>query len=285
MSSLSYGSLAEAKAELVAVSAADDKRLYSLTRQVSRRIDQIMSGRSTRPYFGPYSEARQFLINGKRVDSQNNTFLLDAPLLEYSALTAGGTSVYATSEGFPQGFTPYNLLRMTGSGSPWYSHICTTDGNPSYAVITGVWGYHSDYANAWLNVDTLQANISSSVLSLTVGNVDGEDAYGLAPRFSPGNLIKIDSEYMLVTDTDVTLNKVELKRGINGTTAALHTAEAIIYRWETEEPIRRVAARQAAMLYARQGAFQTISIDEVGVTSYPRDLLSELGMVLQEYMQ
>lgn len=283
--SLSYGSLAEAKAELGADSAGDDKRLYALTRQVSRRIDQIMSGRSTRPYFGPYSESRQLLINGKRVDSQNNTFLLDAPLLEYSALTAGGTSIYATSEGFPQGLTPYNLLRITGSGNPWYSYICTTDGNPSYAVITGVWGYHSDYANAWLNVDTLQANISSSVLSLTVGNVDGEDAYGLAPRFSPGNLIKIDSEYMLVIDTDVTLNKVELKRGINGTTAALHTAEAIIYRWETEEPIRRVAARQAAMLYARQGAFQTISIDEVGVTSYPRDLLSELGMVLQEYMQ
>lgn len=281
----SYASLAEAKGELGAkVDRAPDNRiLYNYTRTVSRRVDLIMTGRSTRPYFGPYSEERKLLIDGSRVDSYRNTFLLDKPLLAYSALTAGTTAIYAVSEGYPQGITPYTLLRITSSGSPWYSYLC--DGcDPSYATITGVWGYHSDYANAWLSVDTLQAELSSGGLSMTVGNVDGEDSYGLAPRFSSGNLVKIEDEYLLVTDTDSGLNKVELKRAMNGTSAALHANGTAIYRWETEEPIRRVVARQAAMLYARQGAFQITSIDEVGVTSYPRDLLTELAEVLGEYI-
>lgn len=283
---LSYASLSEAKAELGAKAtyAGDDRRLYAYTRMVSRRIDQIMTGRSTRPYFGPYLEARQLLIDGSRVDNYHSTFLLDKPLLEYSALTAGGTSVFATSEGFPQGATPYNLLRMTASGSPWYTYFCTSDGNPAYAVITGVWGYHSDYANAWLAVDTLSAQLTSGTDVMTVANVDGLDDYRLEPRFSAGMLLKIDSEYLLVTDVDVSQNKVYLKRPANGTTEATHSSGATVYRWETEEPIRRVAARQAAMLYARIGAFQSKSFDGVSEMTYPQDLLKELAVTLQEYM-
>lgn len=279
----SYGSLAEAKIELVAKSSVDDAQLYNYTRIVSRRIDLLMTGRSTRPYFGPYSEARQLLIDASRVDSYRNTFLLGYPLLEYSALTAGGTNAYSTSQGFPQGITPYNLLRMTASGSPWYSYVCSADGNPAYAAITGVWGYHSDYANAWLAVDTLAANITAGAVSMTVGNVDGEDAYGISPRFSAGNLIKLDSEFFLVTKTDTGTNKVYVKPALNGTTAADHTAGATIYRWETEEPIRRITARQAAMLYSRQGAFTAKVFDGVGEITYPQDLLKELAMTLQEY--
>lgn len=279
----SYASLDQARIELGSEKAQHNDQLYNYARMVSRRIDLLMTGRSTRPYFGPYSEARQLLIDSSRVDSYHNTFLLDHPLLEYSALTAGGTNVFSTSEGFPQGITPYNLLRMTASGSPWYSYVCSADGNPAYTVITGVWGYHSDYANAWLSVDTLAATITAGAVSLTVGNVDGEDAYGIAPRFSAGNLIKLDSEYFLVTQTDTGTNKVYVKPALNGTTAAGHTAGATIYRWETEEPIRRITARQAAMLYTRQGAFTAKVFDGVGEITYPQDLLKELAMTLQEY--
>lgn len=283
---LSYASLAEAKAELGAQVkyAGDDRRLYAYTRMVSRRIDLLMTGRSTWYYFAPTLASRQLLIDGSRVNSRNNTFLLDSPLLAYSALTAGGTAVYANSEGFPQGATPYTLLRMTASGSAWYTYLCSTDGNPAYAVITGIWGYHSDYANAWLQVDTLAAQLTSGVDYMTVGNVDGDDDYRLAPRFSAGNLLKIEDEYLLVTDTDPATNKVYLKRPANGTTEATHAISTPIYRWETEEPIRRVAARQAAMLYARIGAFQSKSFDGVSEMTYPQDLLKELGATLQEYM-
>lgn len=282
---LSYASVSEAKAELgaKALNAVDDRRLYGYTRMVSRRIDQIMKGRSNRPFFGPYLEARKIPISRRYIDSRHNTLMLDRPLLEYSALTADGTSIYSVSEGYPQGDTPYYLLRITSSGDPWYAYLSNCD-DPAYALITGVWGYHSDYANAWLAVDTLSAQLTSGTDTMTVGNVDGLDDYRLEPRFSPGMLLKIDSEYLLVTDTDVSLNKVYLKRPINGTTEATHANGATIYRWETEEPIRRVAARQAAMLYARIGAFQVETLDGVGAITYPQDLLRELAATLQEYM-
>lgn len=276
-----YCTLDEAKLELDTTNTADDDQLRSYIRSVSRRIDLLMSPRqrSNRPYFGPYDESLQWLVRGGRVATWEYTFTLGAPLLALSTLVLGGTAV-TNVQGFPQGFTPYYKLRLTDWTS-WYDY-CVSDGSPAYAVVTGTWGYHSDYANAWQAVDTLQANINASVTSLTVADVDGDDPFGISPRISAGQLLKIGTEYLEVTATNTTTNVVTVIRGVNGSTAAAHTAGDTVSRWLVEEPIRHVTMRQAALLYARKGQFQS-EITALGIRQFPPDLMTEMARVLGEY--
>lgn len=282
--SVYYCTLAEAKDELLAELTVDDNKLMRSIWQVSRRIDKMMGGRSARPFFAPYAEARKFPLNMRHVNSQLNTLLLRnaPPLLSFSSVVADATNVTSVCEGYPSGDPWFRELRITSSGDWWYSYW-EDDDDPVYATVTGVWGYHSDYANAWLQVDTLAAGVLANATSLTVGDVDGADGYGLTPRISRGSLLKIDSEIYLVTATNTTTNTVTATPHMLGTTAAAHLIAAPVYVYQFEEPIRRVTARQAGLMQARRGAFQEQTFDGVGVISYPPDLLAELRAVLQEY--
>lgn len=281
-----YCTLAEAKAQLEADLTVDDNKLRRYITSISRRIDRLLSHRqrSFRPYFGPYDESLQWLVNGNRVITPEYTFILGAPLLDFSAVTVGSSTVTTVVEGYPQGFTPYYKLRLTDWSSWWdYS---STDGSPAYVTVTGTWGYHSDYANAWEAVDAVKdaGGINASVTTLTVADVDGDDSYGFSPRISAGDLLKIDSEYLLVTATDTGANTATIKRGVNGSTAAAHALDAVVSRWRMEEPVRHVVARQAGAMYARKGAYQ-VEVTTLGLVQYPPDMLRELAATLTEYTQ
>lgn len=280
-----YCSLAEARKELKATEATfDDNRLLRYVRMVSRRINLLMAGRSTRNYFWPVIDEVQVLLDDRHVNSYQNLLLLRGapPLLEVTAATANGSAITSVLEGYPLGNSPIDQLRITSSGQSWYSYLCGSD--PAYAAITGVWGYHSDYANAWVQVDDLTVLQTDSAGTFTVSDVDGADQDGITPRLSPGMLVKIDDEIELVTAVNTGNNVVTASRHQNGSTADEHAIGADVKVWQTEEPIRRITARQAALMVARQGAFQVETLDGVGAISYPQDLLRELTEVLTEYM-
>lgn len=282
-----YCSLADAREELLATpNTLDDNRLLRYVRMVSARINKLMSGRSQRAYFWPVTREEKIPLDGRHISSYYNTLLLRGlpPLLAISTVSADGSDISSTVEGYPQGAPYFDQLLITSSGQAWYSYLCSNGNAPGYATITGVWGYHSDYANAWVEVDTLTAAQTSSAGSFTVNNADGEDQDGITPRFSPGMLVKIDDEIELVTAVNTGNNVVTVTRHQNGTTAAEHAIGDAVKVWQTEDPIRRVTARQAALMVARRGAFQVETVDGVGTVSYPQDLLAELAQVLTEYM-
>lgn len=281
-----YATLNEVKSEMIAQTAILDNQTLRYIRMVSERINKIMTGKATRHIFWPTIATREILIDRDHVNSYNNTLALGNgnPLLAITTILADGTSVTANAAGYPSGDSPITRIRISSSGDWWYSYITTCD-DPAYASITGVWGYHSDYANAWLQVDTLSAAITTTTaLTFTVANVDGDDPYGFPYRLSAGNLVKIDSEYMIVTATNDQNNTVTVIRGAQGSTAATHLVSAPVYVWQTEEPIVRVVARQVGLLQARRGAYQVETVDGVGAISYPQDLLRELNATLQEYI-
>jgi hypothetical protein len=274
-----YATLADARAAMNAQDTIDDGLLRSLVGAVSARIDLMMG--SATPFFQPYTEAREYEILYSNVDSGRNAFILPTaePLLSVTSVSLNGTALSSVAA-FPVSRTPITMIRRTDYCS-WYEN--STDAPPT-VTITGVWGYHRAYARAWLAVDTLAAAIvSTSATTFTVADVDGADEYGFTPRLSAGNLIKVDSEIMEVTATNVTTNTVTVRRGVNGTTAATHLISAAVSTWQTEDNIRRVTARQAGMLYARRGAYEQQTITDVGVITYPADLLAELRGVLQGY--
>lgn len=281
-----YATLSEVKSEMIAQTDILNKQTMRYIRMVSERINKIMTGKSTRHIFWPTIATYQVPIDSNHVNSRNNTLLLDSSnsLLAITSVTADGTSVTANAAGYPAGDSPIRQLRISSSGDWWYSYITTCD-DPAYASIAGVWGYHSDYANAWLQVDALAAAITSTTATtFTVANVDGDDPYGFIDRLSAGNLVKIDSEYMIVVATNDQTNTVTAIRGAQGSTAATHLVAAPVYVWQTEEPIVRAVTRQVGLLQARRGAYQVETVDGVGTISYPQDLLRELSKTLQEYI-
>lgn len=275
---MAYCTLADAKATMRADSTLDDALLLSLIGQVSARIDLLMS--TNTPYFQPYTDALEFEVVAQRVDSGRNAFILPpgSPLLALTSVSLNGAAVTASAH--PATRSPISMIRRTDGGS-WYEN--GTD-DPPTVVITGVWGYHRRYAQAWSVVDALAAAvISTTATTITVADVDGSNPDGFTPRISAGNLIGIDNELLEVTATNTVTNVVTVRRGMNGTTASTHLIAAPVSVWQTDDNVRRVTARQAGLLYARRGAYEQQTITDVGVITYPADLLSELRGVLQGF--
>lgn len=275
-----YASLGEIKSQMAAGAASsttDDDKVLALARAASAYVDRQFQAR--RPYFFPYQESKQVLINQWSVSQWNNTITFKGNLLSLTTLTVAGQSVTAV-EGYPTLETPFHYLRLTNISDSWYAY-CTTDASPSLAVINGIWGMNRDYTNAWLAVDTLAAAITTTTATtFTVANVDDYDAYYRIPRLSAGQLIQIDSEWMEVTHTDIVTNIVTVRRGIYGTTAATHLISTAVSVFQVEETIRNEVARQCGYMYARRGAYENASIDSLGMMQFPPNVVASLAAAM-----
>lgn len=285
---MSYCSLAEAKRELKAESSVDDDTLLGYIRQVSRRIDSIQSPQSMKmPYFEPYQSQQIIEVKPTMIDSwYSNSLRLPKPLLSFSEVTLNNQDITSVLEQYPLWQSPITALRLTNFTS-WYSY-CSGVPGPHYLRVTGLWGYHRDYANAWEQYDDVTlSTFTPAETSFTVADVDGLDPFGLTPRFSPGQLIRIGSgtEIMVVSDTDTALNSVTAQRAQYGTSlpAVDYQIGDDVFVFQTELTIRRVVARQSGLLYARKGAFEAQQLDGQGIAQYPTDLLTELKQALTEY--
>jgi hypothetical protein len=283
---MTYCSLAEARFELKATTTVDDDHIKSYIKQASARIDAIMAPRIRRPIFEPYIEQRSFLVTSRAVDSIRNSFTFKQPLLSIDSVLVGSQDVTSTIQAWPLGRTPIRAIRFVSQAHHWYE-FCTSL-EPVYVYITGTWGIHSDYANAWPSYDVVQATpLAPGNTTFTVADVDGDDPYGIAPRFSTGQLLRIGAgtEIMRMASTNTATNLVTVARAQNGSSlpADDYAAGSAVTVFQTEEQVRRIVARQAALMYERRGAFQVESLDGVGVITYPQDLLVELQQVLTEY--
>ncbi len=279
---LMYCTLAQAKTQIKASTTTDDSVVWGLIQQASRRVDSFF--RSQRPLFAPYIETRSLELNALRIDSTRNFLMLPSPLLALTIITANGTDITADVTVYPNNSanSPYYVLQLT-SGN-WYQYMPPTSGNTlvSTVLVNGAWGYNPNYTNAWLSVDTLSANITSSATSLTVADVDGADAYGMTPRISAGNIIRIDSEYMLVTATNTTTNVCTVIRAYNGSTASAHTSTTAVYTYQVDLSINRAVSRQVGLMYARRGSYENSTITDLTTVSFPADVLLEWRAIMNE---
>lgn len=278
-----YATLAETKSELKAGTTVDDAKLMENIRQASARIDAAFFAK--RPMFAPWIESRELLVGGDNVNSWLNTIRFNSWLLAASTVTRGTTSLTIGTdvELWPLLQSPANMLRLKSRYSSWYGDCNDCENTPLMVTVNGIWGFNRDYANAWLKVDDLVADINASVTTFTVADVDGADAYGRIPRISAGALLRMDTEFMEVISTVVGTNTVNVKRGVNGSTAAAHLATADIDVWQVEEIVKRSCIRQAAFMYARRGAYESSTITDIGVINFPSDLLGEVRGMMQAF--
>lgn len=285
-----YASLAEVKRELKAniTAAADDARLLSHIRQVSRRLDLMLSPQSPLPYFAPYKAQRQFQVRGGVVNSVTNTFDLQAWLLALESAAINDTVITSDATVFPNYPTssPYHLIRYTGTSS-WYT-LCSFSARlqPSFVIINGTWGYNRNYPNAFIKYDDVTTTVvTPSATTITVADADGLDPFGLTPRFSPGQLLQIETEWLEVIAVNTVSNVLTVTRAVNGSAlpAGNYATGVDIAVYQVDENIKRATVRQSAFLYAREGAFQSESNDGLGLITYPPDLLSELRGIVQGF--
>lgn len=288
----SYATLAQIKVELASTTSdtSKDAVVLNMGRAITARIEKEL-------HYGfvPYQRTRYFdslgshIYYGYQLDLQQPvmsiTTLVDGnntALTAWDGTYAGRGSATYTTQNYPD--TPIWILERLSNSNP-YGWTYNTYWGQSIAL-TGIYGYRTRYStDAWLDSgDTLQANITSTTATtLTVADADGSTPTGYSPRFSEGQVIRIDSEYMIIVG--ISTNTLTVTRGALGTTAATHTAGAstIVYTFMPEPDIVRATCRWASYLYNRQGVYQRATFDSLnGVTvEMPQDMPEEIIGILR----
>lgn len=266
-----YATLRDAREAVKAASVSDDTVLLHNVAVISARIDM---------YFGfgfwPLIATHRYPYNSRAL-ADLNLLSLHYPLLAGTTLTNASGGVITPYTLHPRNSTPYGAIL-----SPTAFGYTTLDSEE--ITLLGTWGYRKEYANAWfLSGDSVQnvTQISATDVSLTVTSAAGVDAYGRSPRFSAGQLLRIETEYLIVTS--VAANVLTVIRGARGSTAAIHLAATVIYIFEVEPVIQRAVNVWAGLIYARRGDFQQAQLDVDGkILSFPKDAPTEVDAILCE---
>lgn len=261
------------------------QQLMQYVRTVTGRIRQYYQ-------FEPQWIAKKITPTRMNTSSWKATLNLNDYLLEVSSITIGGTAYTFGTDIVAEpdnGQYPILALRIAdpvaGPVHSWYP-VSSLPGNFfNSVVITGLWGMRTQYASQGFFASGVTCPaLTATQLTMVVSDVAGPDAYYRAPLFSAGNLIRIDNELLDIVNVDTATKTLTVRRGANGSTAAVHNLGTAINIFEVEEDVTNCATRQAALLYARRGAYmqQTTYPDGISV-SYPSDLLAEVRATVQRF--
>ena len=262
-----YATLAEvlANKSIKSTDVADDSFIEAMIENTSRLIDEV-TGR----WFYPRVQTR--LHNTPALYE----LLLDADLLEATTVTNGDTTVVTSAQytTMPLNDSPVWALRLKSSASiSWRASVA---GDFAGAVsVSGVWGYHTSYNLAWRLLTTLSAAIATTTattFSATVGT-----------QFSSGQIVKVDSEFMLVVG--VSGVTVTVERGWNGSTAATHLNGASVYVFKWQGEINRACRDIVISAYNNRygnNATGQINVTGAGVIITPDDIPATTRLVLEQ---
>lgn len=251
---------------------ANDAQLRQACERASRMIDALCK-RTFYPqvatrYWPTAGEREVWLPDLLAVTSINYSSDYGA---SYTALDSDDYLLYGGRD-LRDSETPYRklVLRMNGALDCFYV-------DERGLKILGVWGYHSDYANAWEDTgDTVEdaAGLTAVQTTVTVNDIDGTDLYGLTPRISIGNLLQIESEHCEVTGVNTTTNVGTIRRAWNGSTAATHAKEKAIYTWRVQPQVAEAACIQVVRWFKRgsQGFADASSGGPFGSLLYTKQL-------------
>lgn len=247
---------------------------------ISARIDRLCGAD-----FMPTIATRYFDAQGDDVQQNGTELVLRRSLLASTSVTDGlGRSLVEGTDYvlWPNSGPPYTRLVALPDQTQLWSEYST---NPQRAItVTGVWGFHDAYDNAWLDSgDTVvDAPLTSAAKTITVNDVEDTDAMFRSPRFSPGHVLKIEDEFLYVADVDHTQNKLGVIRGIQGSTAAEHAAATQIFIYEPVSAVHLAATLWLDYMYTRRGTYEQVTYDGVAAVAMPGDAPEIVKGVLRD---
>lgn len=282
-----YASLADIRAGMPDGIRATTTKYDALTLRLASEVSRAIDGWCNRTFY-PQLATRYF--NGSATSDLLVPDLITITSVAYSEddgetyTTLLSTDYLATVCGDVNSKKSYDLLRVSALSDT----LSTWPAGERSIRVVGVWAYADDRDTAWESSgDTSEDNpLSSSATTMTVNDADAEDAYGIPPIFSPGQLLRLESEYVEVgLRIDSSANTLSIVRGRNGTTAASHTQNTAIDIWRAPEPIRRACVIQVNRQMERglQGFGDVRATDEIGAITYTRQWDPEAIALMSPY--
>jgi len=244
-----------------------------------------MVTRHTGRHFVPLRAVRTYDARGEHVDSRDLD--LDADLLQVVSITNGDGSTVPNSNCAlkPANTDPKWRIRLTASSNLSWAY---QDDWEDAIAIDGIWGYHSDYARAWVDTrDTVQntGGIDAAATTLDVSDADGKDAQH-RPRFAVGQVLRIEDEFVEIAEVDTVTNRLTILRGVLGTTAAAHDADTAIHSWSPLPDIAQACISLVAWLYRTgQKPGERYTFLNSGTTVQIHDAPLHIRQTLQAYQR
>lgn len=271
MGTVSYVSLAEVRVATNANSNSEDTELLKAARWASARIDE-----HTGETFAPRLETRYPRIDPRWAFARY-LMLPNCAVELVSVKDAAGNELTVDTHyrTFPRGETPF-LAIDAGYSWRWRSMYNDCSFNVFDAFnpeITAYWCFRHRYAEAWQAAGTLDGDITDSAASFSLSDQS---------LVSPGNLIRIGSEFMVIDAIDAEDDTLTVTRAARGTTAAAHANGAAVEIFEVEPVINRAATRLAGLMIVREGSYETTSYDGITTIQYPTDMPAEVANILAE---
>lgn len=207
----------------------DDALLTRFIKDASAAIISELGGRIPHPYAAT-----------RVMDWHNATRLgLDEDLCEITSITNGDGTTLASDNYIlsPRNEYPKWEVQIKDNASAYFNYSTNRMGAISVA---GIWGYVPHYATCWRVSTTLNGAISATDTDIHMDDIDG---------IGVGSYIKIDSEQLYVVSKSGLSGHITVRRGENGTTAAIHADAVTAYLYEGLDDIQSVVCDYAAYLY------------------------------------
>jgi hypothetical protein len=247
--------------------------LADLIHSVSREIDNL-----TNRHFYPRRETQYY--DTPRLPT--SAIIFDDDLLDLTTLVNGDGNPITSSyyKLYPLNRTPKaKVVVLASSPEQWSTD---SGGNLEGAItLAGIFGYHTDYINAWVATGGTVQNVTSIDATNTSLIVE-------TGKIKMGWLLQIGTEWLYASAVSVsTTDTVTVARGVNGSTAAIHLHDAPILRWAVDERLEMVARVGVAASYRIRAnpVGETIVIDDIrfdtpkDITKYMTSRLSQIGVV------
>lgn len=290
---MDYVTLTQARAylKLTATETGDDTLLQTFITWANQQLNCARRGDvrlETRYYDYPIKQASQMGVydvetwvqqmNAAGMLSQGR-LLLDDDLLELVSVTNGDGNALPTTELVPEpaNIYPKHILRIKRGSS--YSWEPGTNGDREQVIaVTGWWGYNPDYTGAWINTDAVGNDpLAANGTSITVA---------ASSRFQVGQMIKIESELILITAL-ASSTSLTVTRGVNGTTAVAHVKNTVIYLYNAFGNYALAAMRLTAWRYRQKDAnvFEKTTSFETGTTIIPAAIPEDIRALMPPKME
>lgn len=271
----SYATLAEyrsyvtARAQTASPDINDDAVIETLLKSISRYID-TQTGR----HFYPKVQTRYFDVPFGKIDPRQ--LVLDADLLEVISVVNGdGVTIPSTEYSLrPKNDTPYAYIRIADNSTYYWATDGAGDWHDVIAV-TGIWGFHPYYENAWLLGSTLAEALDTSETGTDVTS---------GTLFSVGDIIRFDNELAYVSAKAT--NTLTNTRAENGSTAAAHDSGEDVFIWQFMDDVKTAVLETAMQAYKRRfgaGTSNTATVTAAGIVLSPKDIPSAAVDFIKTY--
>lgn len=204
--------------------------------QAASEIITQETGRS----FVPFRSAYDIVYADIARDMRRGRLPLPDDLLMPSSLAFGDLAISTDDyRVFPSSSTPISALYLSSTAMTGASY-----GFGAGYLVDGLWGYVTDLGQAWTQVQSSLSIGSTSTTEITV-------SLDTADRYETLQYLKIEDEFMQITAIDLDTDVLTVRRGVNGTTSAIHSSVPL-YRFNVKRDIAKAATELACHFYIKR---------------------------------